>query len=146
MLWMFRRWKRISWSLTTIQTWCARCDLFESSHGEVLCDATNKPSVSDMLCRDSKKICKQCKEQITVLRTRGAPRRKKSQGIFLQWSIVCLISSGAHRGHRAFLATRLGLDLSCFILNSVGYGFQWMHSLLVSHIGQGRHSLPWAEQ
>jgi hypothetical protein len=39
-----------------IQTWCARCDLFESSHMEVLCDATNETFVSDMLCRDSKEF------------------------------------------------------------------------------------------
>jgi Chromo (CHRromatin Organisation MOdifier) domain len=34
----------------------------ESSHGEVLCDATNETSVSDMLCRDNKEVCMHCKE------------------------------------------------------------------------------------
>jgi hypothetical protein len=63
-LWMFRRWWRSSWSLTTIQTWCARCNLFESSRGEVLCDATNKTSVSDMLCRDNKEVCKHCRVKL----------------------------------------------------------------------------------
>jgi hypothetical protein len=40
-LWMFRRSWRSSWSLKT-QTWCARCDLFESSRGEVLCVAKDE--------------------------------------------------------------------------------------------------------
>jgi hypothetical protein len=31
-------------------TWCARCDLFESSHGEVLCAAKDEVSV-DIICR-----------------------------------------------------------------------------------------------
>jgi hypothetical protein len=53
--------------------------------------------------------------------TRGGPRRKQSQANLttLQWSIFCLILSGAHRGYRAFLATPLDLDLYCTILNSV---------------------------
>jgi hypothetical protein len=47
-----------------ILTLCARCDLFESSHGEVLYDATNETSVSDRLCCDNKDVCKHCKAKI----------------------------------------------------------------------------------
>jgi hypothetical protein len=38
------------WSLLTIQTWCARYDLFESSHGEVLRVAKDENAV-DIICR-----------------------------------------------------------------------------------------------
>jgi hypothetical protein len=65
-LWMFRRWWQSSWSVTTIQTWCARCNLRESSHGEVLCDATNETAVGDMLCRDNKEMCKYFKENYSI--------------------------------------------------------------------------------
>jgi hypothetical protein len=56
-LWMFRRWWRSPWSLTTIQTWCARCDLFESSRWEVLCDATN-----EILCMSEYPASNRCDE------------------------------------------------------------------------------------
>jgi hypothetical protein len=36
---------------------------------------------------------------------------------------LCLILSGAHRGHRTSLATPLGRDLPCFMLYSEGTGF-----------------------
>jgi hypothetical protein len=52
-LWMFRTWWRSSWSLTKTYTRCARCDLFESSHGEVLCVAKDEISVN-IMCR---KLC-----------------------------------------------------------------------------------------
>jgi hypothetical protein len=82
----------------------------------VLCDATNETSMSDMLCRDNKAVCKHCNEKSTVLGTLGNPRRKQSQANLLTVVNFCLILSGAHRGHRTSLATR---DLSCFTLNSV---------------------------
>jgi hypothetical protein len=119
-MWMFRRWWRSSWSLTTIQTGCARCDLFESSHGKVLCDATNEASVSDMLCRDNKEVCKHCKKESTVLGTRDVPRRKQSQANPLTVVNLCLILSGAHRGHRTSLAIPLDRYLFCLMINSVG--------------------------
>jgi hypothetical protein len=110
---------RSSWSLTAIQTWCARCDIFESSHGEVLCDATNETSVSDMQCRDNKEVCKYCMN-ITVLRTLGDPRRKQSHANLLTVLnlLVDIIWSSSRTP--SFLAIPLGLDLSCIILNSVG--------------------------
>jgi hypothetical protein len=49
-LWMFRRWWRRSRSLTTIQTWCARCEILESSHGRVFCAAKDENSV-DIICK-----------------------------------------------------------------------------------------------
>jgi hypothetical protein len=86
----------------------------------VLCDATNETSVSDMLSRDNKEVCMHCMERFTVVGTLGDPRRKQSQANILTAVNLCLILSGAHRGHRTTLATPLGRDLSCFMLNSVG--------------------------
>jgi hypothetical protein len=86
----------------------------------LLCDATNETSVSAMLCRDNKNVCKHCNEYFTVLETRGDPRRKQSQANLLTVVSLCLILSGAHRGHRTSLAARLDRDFSCFMLNSVG--------------------------
>jgi hypothetical protein len=86
----------------------------------VQCDATNETFVIDMLCRDNKEVCKHCKDISTVLGTRGDPRRKQSQVNLLTVVNLCLIISGAHRGHGTSLATPLGRDLSCFMLNSVG--------------------------
>jgi hypothetical protein len=89
----------------------------------VLCDATNATSVSDMLCRDNKEVCTHCIDKFTVLGTRGDHRRKQSQANLFTVVNLCLILSGAHRGHRTSLATPLDRDLSCFMLNFVGLGF-----------------------
>jgi hypothetical protein len=86
----------------------------------LLCDATNETFVSDMLCSGNKKVCKHCKENFTVLGTRGDPIRKQSQANLVTVVNLCLILSRAHRGHRTSLATPLGRDLSCFMLSSVG--------------------------
>jgi hypothetical protein len=69
-----------------IQTWCARCDLFERTHGEVLCDATNETSVSDMLCRDNKEVCKHYTENIYSIGDTwrfSDPKRKQIQANLL---------------------------------------------------------------
>jgi hypothetical protein len=39
-----------SWSLKTTQAWCARRDVFESSHGKVLCVAKDKKA-NDFICK-----------------------------------------------------------------------------------------------
>jgi hypothetical protein len=54
-----------------------------TSSSVMMCDATNETSVSDMLCRDNKEACRHCMETVTVLRTRGGPRRKQSQANLL---------------------------------------------------------------
>jgi hypothetical protein len=50
---MLRTWWRSSRSITRTKTRCARCDLFESSHGEVLCVAKDEISVDIM----RRKLC-----------------------------------------------------------------------------------------
>jgi hypothetical protein len=51
-LWIFRRWlvQKFMESLKTIQAWCARWDLFKSSHEEVSFVAKDETSV-DIMCR-----------------------------------------------------------------------------------------------
>jgi hypothetical protein len=94
-------------------------DFIKAQKLMVLCDNTNETSVSDMLCRDNKEVCKHCKK-FPVLGTRGDLRRKQSQANLLTMVNLCLILSGAHRGLQTSLATPLDRDLSCVMLNSVG--------------------------
>jgi hypothetical protein len=72
------------------------------------------------------------------------PGGSRARRISLQWSIFCMILSGAHRGHRASLATPLALDLSCFILNSAGFRVD-AFSLGLTY-GSGEPLSPVAEQ